>query len=128
MARRQRRPPRTLQPGHYFLGVDNALGEWRSRTEIIGDRNDLRSWNPQWVPITSDTAGNHIVVDHRPGPELGSLFLADLQNGPMQQRGWPSLTDLIDNLYDALTQGATVDGHRPHITEERRLAWTFSPS
>ncbi|WP_433262090.1 SMI1/KNR4 family protein [Micromonospora vinacea] len=117
-----------LQPGHYLLGVNGALVEWHGRTDVAGYSGDSRSWSPQWLPITSDGAGNHFVVDHRPGPELGSVFVADLQNGPMRHRGWPSLADLVRDLCDALTHGRPVDGHLPHITEEGRLAWTFSPA
>lgn len=118
----------SLQPGHYLLGVNEALGEWRSRTDVAGPSTESRSWSPHWVPITADGAGNHLVIDHRPGPELGSVFVADLQNGPMRHRGRPSLPELIVDLCDALTQGSPVDGHLPHITEDGRLTWTFSPA
>ncbi|MEQ4306205.1 SMI1/KNR4 family protein [Plantactinospora sp. B6F1] len=117
-----------LQPGHYFLGVGGALDEWRSRTDVSRSHGDSRSWSPQWMPITSDGAGNHLVVDHRPGADSGSVFLADLQNGPMSHRSWSSLGDLVDSLCDALAEGTAVDGHRREITEQGRLIWNLLPS
>jgi len=90
---------------------------------VNGGSGDFRSWSSRWVPITSDGAGNHIVVDHRPDEAPGSVFLADLQNGPMRHRGWPSLTDMIDSLCVALEQNALVDGHSAKITEDGGLAW-----
>jgi cell wall assembly regulator SMI1 len=113
-----------LQPGHYLLTVDQAVGERRSRTEIDGDS---RAWSPQWVPITSDTGGSHIVVDHQPGDSLGTVFVADPQNGPMRHRGWPSLPAMIESLCEALEQHTTLDGHRAGITPDGHLTWEFQP-
>ena len=112
-----------LQPGHYFLTTDQAIDEWHSRTEINGGLGNSRSWSSEWIPISTDTAGNHIVVDHGTDGQPGSVFIADIQNGPMRHRGWPSLSEMIDSLRKALEQDEVLDGHRYQATAEGRLAW-----
>ncbi|WP_327007612.1 SMI1/KNR4 family protein [Dactylosporangium sp. NBC_01737] len=83
------------------------------------DQND--DWNQQWVPFASDLGLNVLVLDHGTNP--GRVLLVDGVDGLHGHRTWPSLTDLTDQVSEALLASTVLNGHQP-VVEDKRLRWS----
>ncbi|MER7469025.1 SMI1/KNR4 family protein [Streptomyces sp. NPDC097981] len=104
-------------PGGYFLlGSESMrLGQrdmekavaWSLEEDlvdfVVGNVAHVR-----WVPIAETHVGSQLVVDHREGPDFGSVLEIDSDLEVWGVKRWASLAEMFDSTYRALSDGTPV--------------------
>lgn len=111
----------TLMPNGEFLSLERMREEWDIWKELLdagdfegnesspakGVKNDW--WNPAWIPITSDGAGNHDCLDLDPakGGNVGQVITM-YHDEDTREIEAPSFAEWLEVLANGLENGDYV--------------------
>ena len=79
---------------------------------------------PAFLPIAEDQSGSYLMVDQRPGPQRGCVFIFDRDEADTSAVRWRSFADLCKKTYKAMQDDVVVEGtkYRP-VGFGGRLTW-----
>jgi cell wall assembly regulator SMI1 len=110
-----------LLDGEELLSVPRMLAEWNIWNDLLqgGDFEGATSvpdpgvradwWNPRWLPLTYDGAGNHCCLDLAPAPSgTRGQIIRTWHDGTERPLLAPSFTEWITQYVTALEAGEYV--------------------
>lgn len=80
---------------------------------------------PEYVPV-AERDGTALVVDTRSGPARGGVWLFQKVDADDTTTHWASLADLLADIGDAISSGATLLGWRAITTPDGHLRWELA--
>jgi cell wall assembly regulator SMI1 len=131
----------SLEIRRFWLNLHLRLGESIADGEA-GEPS--RGFQSTFVPISTDCGGRYLFVDLRDGPLHGCVAEWDDKFSFDDAIHWPSVTDMLSDIADALTHGTPartfhaagrlrhfaanpemlVDTYRAAVSSTGRLTWT----
>jgi hypothetical protein len=121
-----RRPNAEPFPGWWLPSlercIERAAREWERYVDIYGDDVEDEVWRRSWLPVLTDIAGEHIVIDCVDGLERPSpLYLVERTSMRDRfQARTASFGQLIEWWIEAIDVGAVgFDGTRLVSDDER---------
>ena len=93
----------------FQLSSSQEMYESWALNNLVARRNQSTQWNAHWIPIATDVGGNYLVIDHTKQPTRSSVFRVDMVDGKDNRFAWRQLTDLVDQVRNALTMGAALN-------------------
>jgi cell wall assembly regulator SMI1 len=104
----------------WLRSYDESLDAHLSR-QPAGSTGDMFAMLPEYLPIATDGAGWHLLVDLRDGKHRGCVREYDKYEGH-QPLIWEGVGEMLADVATALETGSPVTGFVPEVDDER-LGW-----
>lgn len=80
------------------------------------------AYRSEFIPIGSDRAGSHLIVDMRPGPLSGCVTEFAWGEGDTRGPIWPSVEAMLTDIAESLENSRPSNGYVP-IAVDGALTW-----
>ncbi|WP_157856010.1 SMI1/KNR4 family protein [Streptomyces aureocirculatus] len=113
---------------HTLLSAELIARDFLLTAEISrqpGIVSQVNTETPEWLPITSDSGGGHMILDllGERQPRVG--FRSELTNITFPETpNWSNLSSLLEHVASSLETMKPVDGCHP-IISEGELLWDY---